>query len=244
MIPGPAELRRDGHAALPPPLSEDALRELTAEYDRTIGRAPLLEVGPDCRDLLLDPDYLWIHSPELGNPRLLSGALESAVLKLASRLCGWDAATIECGLRIFHKPPRCGRGTPLHQDEAYRAPGSAEATLHFWLALDDSHEGNGCMAFVPGSHRGPLLPHVPAPADRPGRGRELLAVGVPSEHAVPCPIGRGQMTVHHARTLHRTGPNPTAEARRALVVVCRHTAAEFATRQPWHSGRMGSWSGR
>jgi ectoine hydroxylase-related dioxygenase (phytanoyl-CoA dioxygenase family) len=82
-----------------------------------------------------------------------------------------------------------------------------------WLALDDVDEANGCLRYIDGSHRGPILasrrlaarPHdmTPDPA-LIDLSRESLA-----------PVKKGGVVFHHGNTLHASGPNTSARWRRA-----------------------------
>jgi hypothetical protein len=128
------------------------------------------------------------------------------------RYTGYDHAIL--------KPPRNGSATAWHQDAAYKKP-DAEPSIHFWVPLHDVTVDMGCMQFIPGSHRGPLLPHRP----RDPRAHALEAVGVDDSTAVACPLPAGGATVHLSRTLHYTGPNATDEPRLAWSL-------EFAPPRP------------
>src|SRR4051812_16014427 len=58
--------------------------------------------------------------------------------------------------QVILKTPGISPATYFHQDGYYwRA--SAEATINCWIALDDAGPGNGCLCFMPGSHRGGLV---------------------------------------------------------------------------------------
>jgi ectoine hydroxylase-related dioxygenase (phytanoyl-CoA dioxygenase family) len=108
-----------------------------------------------------------------------------------------------------------------HQDQAYWPvlPDSRTATC--WLAVDDSTLENGCMRFVPGSHREPLRAHRPIKSDR-GESHTLLTDVDPARDPIrPMPIRRGDITVHNERVLHGSGGNTTAGWRRAYVVAFR-----------------------
>ena len=53
-----------------------------------------------------------------------------------------------------------------HQDQAYWIDTDDRRTATCWLAVDDSTVENGCMQFLPGSHRQPVRPHHPLHGDR------------------------------------------------------------------------------
>ncbi len=111
--------------------------------------------------------------------------------------------------------------TPWHQDAVLAGLGGLSRVLqkerlHFWVPLQDVDERNGCMEFIPGSHKVPLQPHE----------RFLRADGDyglatrPSDGANPvaCPIPTGGFTIHTPRTLHYTGRNATSQPRKAWII--------------------------
>jgi ectoine hydroxylase-related dioxygenase (phytanoyl-CoA dioxygenase family) len=145
-----------------------------------------------------------------------SRGLASAVA-WAERLLGpgaevlWDAA--------IYKPPGSSSETPWHQDEAvYLLSGKRKprSLVYFWVALDEVDDACGTIRFLPGSHRRPLQPH----GWRNGRpGSSLMAEGpVRAEDAVTVALGAGDATVHHARTMHGSGPNGSDRCRKAWIL--------------------------
>ena len=59
----------------------------------------------------------------------------------------------------FVKPARTGSATPWHQDNGLWRDGETEP-FNFWMALDPATTENGCLQFIPGSHKLEILPHV------------------------------------------------------------------------------------
>src|SRR5512141_2978061 len=60
--------------------------------------------------------------------------------------------------QIFVKPPRKGGAVSWHQDYSYWTRTVPAAHLTCWIALDDSDLENGCVHYIPGSHKWDLLP--------------------------------------------------------------------------------------
>jgi ectoine hydroxylase-related dioxygenase (phytanoyl-CoA dioxygenase family) len=114
------------------------------------------------------------------------------------------------------KPPRHGAATPWHQDEAYWEPGLEYNSFSLWVPLQDATLENGCMQFVPGSHRLEVLPHHSINKDPRVHGLEVD--GADTSAAQPCPIRAGDATAHLNRTLHYAGPNRTGAPRRAYIL--------------------------
>ncbi len=60
---------------------------------------------------------------------------------------------------LINKPPGVDGRHPLHQDLLYFPFRPSERIVASWTALEPMSRENGCLAVVPGSHRGELLPH-------------------------------------------------------------------------------------
>jgi len=150
----------------------------------------LLETHAGMRELLLDP--------RLG--------------RMAAELAGVD------GIRIWHdqalfKPP-FGNPTGWHLDNPYWSFSSRDA-ISLWVALDDATLANGCMWYVPGSHK-------TATWENSGIGnnmadlfrvypewREIEPIGVP--------VPAGSAVFHNGLTAHGAGANMTNKPRRAMT---------------------------
>jgi ectoine hydroxylase-related dioxygenase (phytanoyl-CoA dioxygenase family) len=59
---------------------------------------------------------------------------------------------------LFCKPAREGGVVAWHQDYSYWTRTQPMAHLTCWIGLDQSTLENGCLQYVPESHRWPLLP--------------------------------------------------------------------------------------
>jgi hypothetical protein len=158
--------------------------------------------------------------PALRQTRTFSrcASVAEQLLGCPVRHTGYDHAIL--------KPPHNARPTPWHQDEAYVGEGRSRG-VHFWVPLQAVTIDMGCMQFIPGSHRGALLPHR-----RRDGSHSLEATGVDPSLAVACPLPLGGATVHLPRTLHHTGPNATDEPRLAWSI---EFAPRLQGRSAWRS---------
>lgn len=149
---------------------------------------------------------------------------------VAERLLGEEARGQ--GTEWFNKPPRTNHATPPHQDNYYFCL-TPPQVLTMWLALDPVDEENGCLRYVPGSHRRGVRPH--------GRTQTLgFSQGItdygPEDyaHEVPIILQPGDVVIHHGNTIHRADANRSATRHRrsfALVfkgVSCRRDEEAFA----------------
>jgi phytanoyl-CoA hydroxylase len=119
-------------------------------------------------------------------------------------------------LQYFNKPPGAGQPTPAHQDGFYFKLDPPEA-LTMWLALDDVDEENGCMRYIPGSHRRGMRPH--ARTNVLGFSQGITDYGTAEDVAneIFFPAKPGDLLTHHALTIHRADGNRSASrSRRSL----------------------------
>lgn len=147
------------------------------------------------------------YAPELVGP------LHAAVRRLAETLLG--PGLVAEGEHAILKPARVGPAVPLHQDEAYWSPQTDYCSLSVWVPLVDVDVDSGCMAYVPGSHRGEIHAHHSVGGDR--RNNSLEIDGPERFAATPVPLAAGGAIVHHCRTIHGSTANLTGRPRLAYV---------------------------
>lgn len=139
-------------------------------------------------------------------------------LRIAKAIMG-DDAVLDFDM-LINKAPGTNTVTPWHQDAAYWVDMPDERSVSFWIALDEATVDNGCMWFVPGSHKQALRPHRAA-----GKGGGALMCDADESEGVAVPIPAGGTTIHTGRTLHYTRGNTTDNChRRALILNYRPKA--------------------
>jgi 2-oxoglutarate-dependent dioxygenase len=127
---------------------------------------------------------------------------------------------------LWAKPGDIGSQKPWHQDLLFPPEGFLDDhidILTIWIAIDDAHEGNGCLQFLPGSHRSRRL-EEPA-----GRAEQLFDSPVepsldiarlwPDLTPVTVPRKAGTAVLFSGFMAHRSARNSTAEDRRAVSFV-------------------------
>ena len=135
-----ARYQRDGYVVPDFRLPLDTIEAIKADHAGLIARHP--EFSDYCSSLLVH-DLCFLNYAR--NP---------ALLDLVAQLIGPDLALWNSSL--FAKPARVGTRTPWHQDGEYW-PIRPLATCTVWIALDASTRENGCLRFLPGSHRSRTL---------------------------------------------------------------------------------------
>ena len=209
-----ASFRRDGFLCIDALTDDAEVEDLLGLYDELFYRDGGFAAG-DRIELNADTARAplpQIVNPERYAPRLIQGQAYRNASEIARQLLGSDC--VPTGNHAIVKPARIGGATPWHQDEAYWDPRYAHRAVSIWLALQPATLENGCMRFVPGSHRWPVLPHELLCADSHGL---RLSETTPDAAGTICELPAAGATVHDGRTLHSAGPNCSARPRRALV---------------------------
>ena len=150
--------------------------------------------GPAFHDVLWSPAFLVAAS------QLLEGAVRF-----------WHD-------QLFCKPAHHGGVVAWHQDYSYWTRTQPMAHLTCWMALDDSTRDNGCLYYVPGSHKWNLLPITGLAGDM----NEIISVLNEEQkqafRPMPIELKRGQCSFHHPLTVHGSYENRSARPRRATLV--------------------------
>lgn len=120
--------------------------------------------------------------------------------------------------QLFCKPAKHGGVVAWHQDYSFWTRTVPLAHLTCWIGLDDSTRENGCLHYVPGSHRWNLLPQT----GLTGNMEEIMTVLTPEQkaafHPVPIEMKRGECSFHHPLLVHGSYANYSDRQRRATLV--------------------------
>ncbi len=150
--------------------------------------------GPSFHDVLWSPAFLAPASQLLGGPVRF-----------------WHD-------QLFCKPAHHGGVVAWHQDYSYWTRTEPMSHLTCWIALDDADRNNGCLYYIPGSHRWRLLPRT----GLAGNMDEIMTVLTPEQkqafQPVPIELKRGQCTFHHPLMVHGSYENRSDRPRRATLI--------------------------
>ena len=232
--------QRNGYLAIERITTDEELEWLRRVYDDLISRP---------RDGFLDgvfdltrsygttdePKVGQLLAPERFVPEIRETAMWKNAHRIASRLLQVDPSKVENWGHLIFKTPNSREATPWHQDEAYWGVKNDYRALGAWFPLDDVFIENGCMWFLPGSHKNEVLPHKHGGGNDPSV--HILEIDVPYDTSagVPVPLKAGGMTFHHCRTLHYAGPNLTSGMRRAWANEYQTTPVrrDVPANRPW-----------
>jgi ectoine hydroxylase-related dioxygenase (phytanoyl-CoA dioxygenase family) len=121
--------------------------------------------------------------------------------------------------QLFCKPAKHGGVVAWHQDYSYWTRTVPVSHLTCWIGLDDSTRENGCLHYIPGSHRWPLLPVTGLAGDMEAI-RAVLSNEQWAQFQKPVAIEltRGECSFHHPLMVHGSHANRTSVPRRATVI--------------------------
>jgi hypothetical protein len=175
-----------------------------------------------------------ILHPRVFAPKLIDSCFYQMAHGIAEQLLGTEVR-FKADISLM-KPARIGGATPWHQDEAFQDPALDYDEVSFWLALQPVSKDNSCMAYVPGSHKGPVLPHGFPDGDARIHALECIG-GFDPRDAVYCPLPAGGCVIHNGRTVHGAGPNVSDQDRMAYVLIFDRvpTPAHVTRHFPWRS---------
>jgi ectoine hydroxylase-related dioxygenase (phytanoyl-CoA dioxygenase family) len=151
-------------------------------------------IKPGFHDLLWHPAYLIPAS------QLLGGAVRF-----------WHD-------QLFCKPAHHGGVVAWHQDYSYWTRTTPLAHLTCWIGLDDATRDNGCLHYIPASHRWPDLPITGLTGEMDAIQSVLTDEQKTNFKPVAIELKKGQCTFHHPRMIHGSFANITGRQRRATVI--------------------------
>lgn len=179
--------------------SLDSMSELVQEFDAM----PMDELKDKLRKL----SGIGRTTPEMwngwyANPRVLSVVRQflgdTIYLKYDS---------------VFLKPAKVGGATPWHQDIGLWLDTNTDA-FNAWLAVDPATKENGCLQFIPGTHRTEVITHVKYPDQVHGELPRRLVERTIAEHGVDhIELAPGDCVMWHSHLWHFSPPNTSNKRR-------------------------------
>ncbi len=150
-------------------------------------------------------------------PFLVDIARRPTILDVVEGILGPDILIYAA--EFFIKEPRTESIVSMHQDLTYWGLGAIDGLVTAWLALSPATVESGCMDFVRGSHKQPILPHEDTfdAKNLLSRGQEVK-VDIADEEKTPFMLQPGEMSLHHGLTIHGSGPNGSDDRRIGCVI--------------------------
>ena len=138
--------------------------------------------------------------------------------------------------QLFCKPAHHGGCVAWHQDYSYWTRTQPLAHLTCWIGLDDSTRENGCLHYVPGSHRWPDLPITGLAGDMDAVHSILSGELKAQFKPVAIELKAGECSFHHPRMMHGSYANDSARPRRATVINVFRDGVRSASDEPLLAG--------
>ena len=120
--------------------------------------------------------------------------------------------------QLFYKPASHGGVVIWHQDYSYWTRTQPMAHLSCWIGLDDSTRENGCVHYVPGSHRWDLLPRKDFANDMDTIQSLLNEQQRREFKPKAIELKKGECSFHHPLMVHGSFENRTERPRRGAVI--------------------------
>ena len=115
------------------------------------------------------------------------------------------------GDQLFMKPPEVGTEVPWHQDSASWRDIFPMEMVSAWTAIDEATEENGCLTYIPGTHRWGMMHKDKVKWFSSDFGSDQWPV-------ISATMKPGSISFHHSLTLHRTSANLSGKRRRGYSV--------------------------
>src|SRR5688500_17922133 len=157
------------------------------------------------------------------------------------RLLALVEAVVEPGIAIHStklvpKPPHSNDVCHRHEAEAFYFRPDDPQTLSkkrmsVWVPLQSSHEKNGCLWVVPGSHRWGIEPYhmVETGQCRKVIDREQYA----NENAIALPVEAGSVVLFSAWLWHHSKNDETDRVRRAFIASYQEATVGKGAGEQW-----------
>jgi hypothetical protein len=198
---------------------------------RALGSKPYSHWGwrPEDGNVMRKNDYTTLRVRDLADL-----ARYPLIAACAARLSGAP------GLRLWHdqllyKPTNTAGdagNVAWHTDRYFWQTCSSEDMLTAWIPYADVSGSDGAMSMVDGSHRWTDELQIKWESAPFSAIDAVLAERQAT--LVPIELKRGQVSFHHCKTLHGSGPNLGAAPRRSLVVHFQPATNEYVERGYYH----------
>lgn len=198
-----AAYRRDGYVLVPDLYSA----------------AEMLEWKSQIKQLLLAEKFsakhgvrVWMneHLPDYFRPKMA----DPKVASILRQIIGPDIEFLS--VKTVFKNSETSFSSPWHQDRFYW---HGIEKISVWIALDDATPENGCLKFIPGTHKG-LLPMKTVQVDEGFDNRidDDVLEGMPVE---TIPVQRGGAVFFSDLAVHSSHPNSVGTDRWSMISTYR-----------------------
>jgi hypothetical protein len=204
--------RRDGFLILRRLTTVSEIARLRTLFDEAFARREPANDGIEREwDAKGTPIIEKLAGPEKEVPELEKTRFYRDGRALAAQALGVAPKRLTVTGVLVRKQPH-GAATGWHQHAANPMPSFIKDEVTVWMTLEDVTARNGCLTFVPGSHREPVLSH--------DQNNYIRSVDLDAKRVVRCPMKAGGGTLIHTAVAHGSEPNRSARVRRAWTLYC------------------------
>ena len=130
-----------------------------------------------------------------------------------------DTPAVAQSMYIYKNPGVGGEVKP-HQDASYLYMDPPETLVGFWIPLEDATLENGCLWFIPGSHKGGVHTRFVRNPDKDSS--DLLIYDRPQpvyqrNNFVPVEVPKGSCVLIHGLAVHQSDKNRSSKSRHAYT---------------------------
>lgn len=215
-----------GYWVSPPLFGDDAIARLRLGCERVLSGKLVEPASPAFQ--LDNPQPIGglrrAFNASFVDPTIREAIHHREIGAIAARLMGVRAVRLWYS-QIIEKPTVAGKTEDRttvgwHQDFRYWQCCDHSNLVTAWIALQDTSRENGAMRMVVGSnHWGLLATNRGFNFRNLDELRQELLSGVNHEwQESDCILRSGQVSFHHALTLHASGPNRSSQARTAIAI--------------------------
>lgn len=193
-------------------LSDAAMTRLRGAADRLI--AATETSTPDIVFLPYLPRREGVNGGFEGGEDIFRTAISPGVLDVVEQIIGPDI--VLWGANLFAKRAGVGKAVQWHQEANYWPIRPLES-VSTWIAIDDATAENGCMRFIPGTHKGGLIQHEELEED----GVLQLSIDpsrLDESNARDIPVLAGHMSLLDTFIVHASNANRSGRRRAALTI--------------------------
>uniref|UniRef100_T1KQ53 Fe2OG dioxygenase domain-containing protein n=1 Tax=Tetranychus urticae TaxID=32264 RepID=T1KQ53_TETUR len=116
---------------------------------------------------------------------------------------------------VIFKHPHIGDEVSPHKDAEFLYTDPVDKLTGFWLALEDVTIENGCLWFIPGSHKEPVTQRFVRNKDDSGPRASFNVPKAKYDDSkfVPLKVSKGSLVLLHGLVVHKSGSNTSLSPR-------------------------------
>ena len=188
-------------------------RAIATHRDRILGAEKGGRVSDNYERVFNQMVNMWVDNDEAKK-----FAFSERLAEAGRRLSGTKHVRIYHDHAMVKPAGQQSKETNCHQDAPYW-PMDPVGSFSAWIAVDDVTIDNGCLHFVPQSHKYGKLEPIRLGVEGESIADKMRALGHDVAEPVAMDMEAGGVTFHHGCNFHFAGPNRTDQPRRAFAVI-------------------------